>query len=208
MRENVKEGKRQLDNPMHYTRVDKDPTVQIAKSSNQIVQDLHSFNHISDKTRDWALVEPHKVRTQRFYHQPKIHKSLVNPPGRPIVSGIDGPTDTLSKLADSWLQDVVTRLPSYIKDSTHVLHLLEEWNMMPTFSCKNNIPYSQLLRARRLCSKEEDFSQRCNEITVALKRRGYKASTLKEARERESKPPLEQKLFCTSQRRPTQEFPL
>ena len=158
----IQEAMRQLDNPLHYTKVDKDPTVQIARASNDMIQGLHANNHINDTTRDWALTEPHKARTHQFYHLPKVHKSTEHPPGRPIISGCNGPTEKLSKLADSWLQDIVTRLPSYIKDSTHVLRLLEEWNMthgpfgpdtlivtIDVVGLYTNIPHSDMMLALR-----------------------------------------------------------
>ena len=84
--------------------------------------------YIDEKCKDWALTDENNVRTHQFYHIPKIHKSLENPPGRPIVSGIGGPTEKLSRLVDHWLQPVVQRLPSYLKDSTHLLQTIKVWN--------------------------------------------------------------------------------
>ena len=81
-----------------------------------------------ETTAKWGLVEQNHVACHRFYTLPKIHKTLDHPPGRPIVSGINGPTEKVSKLVDFWLQDIVTKLPSHIKDSTHMLHHIEEWN--------------------------------------------------------------------------------
>ena len=62
---------------------------------------LHDSGHITEKTKDWAVLNPNLVRPQQFYHLPKIHKTLVNPPGRPIVSGSGGPTENISKLVTS-----------------------------------------------------------------------------------------------------------
>ena len=124
----VCEAHRQLGNDMHYTILTSDPTVKVAKKSNAIVNKLCESDHISEKTKEWATLNPNLVRPQQFYHLPKIHKTLVNPPGRPIVSGSGGPTEHLSKLVASWLQDIVCKLPSYIKDSTHVLNIIEDWN--------------------------------------------------------------------------------
>ena len=124
----VSEAHRQLNNDMHYKILASDPTVKVAKQSNDIVCKLYESDHISEKTKEWATLSPNLVRPQQFYHLPKIHKTLVNPPGRPIVSGSGGPTEHLSKLVASWLQDIVCRLPSYIKDSTHVLNIIQDWN--------------------------------------------------------------------------------
>ena len=34
----------------------------------------------------------------------------------------------LSKLVDHWLEDIVKALPSHIKDTTHMLKTIEQWN--------------------------------------------------------------------------------
>ena len=53
---------------------------------------------------------------------PKVHKTLQNPPGRPIVSGNSGPTEKLSKLVDHFLNPLVPTIKSYVKDTTHFLY--------------------------------------------------------------------------------------
>ena len=60
---------------------------------------------------------------------PKVHKTLDHPPGRPIVSGINSPTEKLSKLMDHRLKPIVTKLPSYVQDTTHMLQVLQDWNL-------------------------------------------------------------------------------
>ena len=122
----VSEANRQLDNQQHYSILTADPNCK--KKYNSIVNELYESGHITEKTKDWAILKPNLVRPQQFYHLPKIQKTMVNPPGRPIVSGSGGPTENLSKLVASWLQDIVCKLPSYIKDSSHVLNIIEDWN--------------------------------------------------------------------------------
>ena len=121
------EALRQLNNTVHYKRLQEDPTVEIARRSNLLLKKLHEEGTIDEKTYEWGLVNEKTVQTHTFYHVPKIHKNRESPPGRPIVSGIGGPTERLSKLVDHWLQPVVQRLPSYLKDTTHFLQIIEEW---------------------------------------------------------------------------------
>ena len=45
--------------------------------------------------------------------------------------------------------------------------------------CKESLPYSQLLRLRRLCSDQADFLDKAQEMASFFKRRGYTAQTLK-----------------------------
>lgn len=61
-----------------------------------------------------------------FYSLPKIHKNLVNPTGRPIVSGVGGPTERLLQFVDIFLKPYVANLPSYIQDTKHILNLLTD----------------------------------------------------------------------------------
>ena len=96
----ISEAKRQLSNNLHYKKLTTDPTTQIARASNTIVRDLHLNGHIDKTTLNWALTNINKVRRHQFYMLPKVHKTLDHPPGRPIVSGINGPTEKLSKRMD------------------------------------------------------------------------------------------------------------
>ena len=124
----IREADRQLNNPTHYSKLKTDPTVKTAKESNTLIENMHKKGYINETTKKWAIVNPNLVRPQQFYHLPKIHKTTSNPPGRPIVSGSGGPTENISKLIDHWLQNIVTTLPSHIKDSTHMLNIIENWN--------------------------------------------------------------------------------
>ncbi|XP_070208302.1 uncharacterized protein [Littorina saxatilis] len=121
------EALRQLNNPAHYTRLDVDPTPSIAKTSNDFVEQLQARALIDENCYRWALLDPETTRTSVFYHLPKVHKDRQNPPGRPIISGCGGPTEKMSKLVDHWLQPLVRELPSYVKDTTHFLQLVENW---------------------------------------------------------------------------------
>ena len=46
----TEEPKCQLNNTLHYTKVAKDSTVQVAKASNKLVEHLHGDDHIDDTT--------------------------------------------------------------------------------------------------------------------------------------------------------------
>ena len=49
---------------------------------------------------------------------------------------------------------------------------------------KNSIPFSQILRLRRLCSDELDFSNKSEEMLQFFKNRGYPDSVVRTAQER------------------------
>ena len=58
-----------------------------------------------------------------MYFLKKLHK---NPHGiRPIVSGCSVPTERISSFLDHKIKPLVPTIPSYIKDSPHLISLLE-----------------------------------------------------------------------------------
>ena len=52
---------------------------------------------------------------------PKIHKTGV--PGRPIVSGCNSPTESLSQFLDIHLKPITREIDSCIKDTTHFIKI-------------------------------------------------------------------------------------
>nr|XP_054772091.1 uncharacterized protein LOC129280060 [Lytechinus pictus] len=51
-------------------------------------------------------------------------------------------------------------------------------------ACKNSIPFSQLSRIRRICSEEDDYNQRADEMQHFFKQRGYPDEILAKAAKR------------------------
>ena len=89
-------------------------------------------------------------RTQQFYPLPKIHKDPLNPPGRPIASGSGGPTEKISQLVDQFIGPLVPLSQSYIRESTHLINILNEFIVQPGMllctlditSLNTNIPHN------------------------------------------------------------------
>ena len=122
----IAEAQRQLQNPSHYKLLD-EPSLhadhrRIRLTINRLISDQQL------PTSAKLLIPPHP-RQSVFYLLPKIHK--LNNPGRPIVSTCSCPTEFISTYLDSILQPLVQSLPTYVKDSTHTLHLIEEFNSNP-----------------------------------------------------------------------------
>lgn len=67
---------------------------------------------------------------------PKIHKSLVNPKGRPIVASNDSLLEPLSDIVDHFIKPYVCTLPSYMKDSTDFINKISELNNLPMMMWK------------------------------------------------------------------------
>ena len=62
---------------------------------------------------------------------------------RPIVSSCNSITEPISKFVDNWLQPFVKSLPSYLKDSTEFIKLIETTNL-PTKCFLASIDVSSL----------------------------------------------------------------
>lgn len=51
-----------------------------------------------------------------YYHLPKGHRNIENPPGHLVISGTDSLTSNLSEYIDLQLQKYAINLPSYLGD--------------------------------------------------------------------------------------------
>ena len=106
-----------------YTRLPGNPTPSLIESINSLIDSIHELGHIDTYTQAY-LNSPQDTRTQRMYFLKKLHK---NPHGiRPIFSGCSGPTEHISAYIDSIIKPLVPLIPPYIKDSSHVIALLEK----------------------------------------------------------------------------------
>ena len=102
-------------------------------------------------------------RTSIFYLLPKIHKNLLNLPGRPIVSSVDCPTERISMMMDIILQPLLLDTKSYIKDTPDFLRKVEELTILSeenfftldVASLYTNIPLEESLNIM-----EEEFFQK------------------------------------------------
>ena len=82
--------------------MDHDLTTKHADMIKKVVSEMHENDEISDKTLRYLTTNC--TRTAQFYMLPKIHKSLTDPPGRPIISGNDCPTEKISHMIDIILE--------------------------------------------------------------------------------------------------------
>ena len=73
-----------------------------------------------------------------MYLLPKIHKNIIPPPGRPVISSNGSPTERISQFVDFFLQPYVSSSRSYIKDTNDFLLKLQELGKLP----ENSILFS------------------------------------------------------------------
>ena len=100
-------------------------------------------------------LQPILIGHNNFTFLPKIHKDSSNPPGRPIASGSAGPTERVSQLVDHVIGNLVPKSQSYIRDSTHLINILNEISLQPDMllctlditSLYTNIPHNEGIEA-------------------------------------------------------------
>ena len=80
---------------------------------------------------------------------------MNNPLGRPIVSGSGGPTEKISLFVDHFIGPLVPLSRSYIRDSTHMINILLDYEPTPNMllctlditSLYTNIPHYEGVQA-------------------------------------------------------------
>ncbi len=140
----------------YYRRLDSDPTKDYADKVTALVEEMYDDGHLTKNTKKYLT--PENPRTARFYHQPKIHKSTVPVPGRPIVSSCGAPTESISEYVDYHLQPLVAKTPSFLKDTTDFLQKISTTPTLPpgcilvsldVSSLYTNIPHDEGMAACR-----------------------------------------------------------
>ena len=125
----IAEATKQLQDQKYY----KELTVDLTEEHNRIVVDyitkLCEEGEIHGDTLDYLTIS--KPRTAQLYLLPKIHKGTKPPPGRPVVSANECPTERISELVDHFLKPDIRRIRSYIKDTTHFLQQLSRIEGLP-----------------------------------------------------------------------------
>ena len=111
----IKEAKQQLSDQKYYLKLDTDITLKYKSKVNTIVQELFDTKQITEKT--YLYLMEGGTRTSVFYMLPKIHKQRDNPPGRPIISSVDCPTENISQVIDIILRPFTQEGNSLIRDS-------------------------------------------------------------------------------------------
>ena len=119
----IKEGLRQLSDRDFYRLQEGNLTSYHNDIIGKEIERMVNSKEISRKTGDYLIIENSK--TANFYLLPKIHKNVIPPPGRPIVSANSCPSERISQFVDHFIQPLVQELlPSYLRDSSHLINLI------------------------------------------------------------------------------------
>lgn len=99
-----------------------------------------------------------------FYNLPKTYKGLNPLKGRPIILGIGSLNKRLGQWLDKQLQPIVTKLPSYLKDTNQLLNIVGDlpwdsqykWVTCDVASFYSSIPHKLAMNA--LCFYLEHYT--------------------------------------------------
>ena len=119
----IKEAERQLSDKATYLTTDTDLTTKHQDIVNDTLEDMVHNGDITQKMAN--LLKSNVPRTTQIYFLPKIHKDIVPPPGRPIVSANGCPTEKISVFVDHFLNPIVKKMNTYIEDTSDFLRNIE-----------------------------------------------------------------------------------
>ena len=147
----IQEGSRQLSDHNFYEVLEEDPTQNYNNQVYQVLHQASNLNIINDNMKKPLYNKTHRI--PNFYMLPKIHKP--NNPGRPIVNGIGSITEKISAYVDQEIRHLVSTIPSYLKDTSHLIQILIGKTLAPedilvTIDVKSlytNIPHTEGIQA-------------------------------------------------------------
>lgn len=119
----------QLNDDNFYKKLSTDPTSSSALAVNNLIK-RYKQTFLSDDQQKWIQVtEP---RPANFYGLPKIHKNLINPDLRPILSANQCPTERISALVDIWINPIMQQQKSFVRDTSDLIDKLHKWTIPTT----------------------------------------------------------------------------
>lgn len=110
-----------------YVPLAGNPTAKFKKERVSLVEEGYQEKIFSKKEKSFLV--PAAPWVPVIYYLPSVQKDPVHPPGRPIISGINLVTSRVGKYIDHFLQPLVTKTPSFLKNSMQVINSLKmvEW---------------------------------------------------------------------------------
>ena len=157
----LEEGFRQLTDRHFYEELEEDITRSNSRKVTRVVNKLIKDGKLVKEAKNLLITSP---KTSAFYLLPKIHKEGT--PGRPVISNISCPTYNISKFLSAYLRPIVEKLPTYIKDTTNLLRVVEDFDFddagepllftMDVKSLYTNIPFDDGMKALKYFLEHHD----------------------------------------------------
>ncbi|XP_073416057.1 uncharacterized protein [Dendrobates tinctorius] len=137
-----KEVNRQLSDTSTYGIIPRDSVSTITHKIRDLTKTYLDRHMIDQKTASF-LVNPHPI-TPVFYILPKIHKSLENPPGRPIVASTDSVLSPLSIFLEKIFTPLVKQTRSFLLDTGQFLSIIKQVGKKPPGSILTTLDVNSL----------------------------------------------------------------
>ncbi|XP_078527395.1 uncharacterized protein LOC144799740 [Lissotriton helveticus] len=119
----IKKVNDHVSNENIYLPLESDPTDEYQSIFQKIIDHALEMKWINPKTHKFFSMK--FPRRPQLYMLPKMHKDPINPPFRPIVSACGSISEPIGKFVDTFLQPIVQKNKTYIKDTTAFLNLLK-----------------------------------------------------------------------------------
>ena len=158
-----KEAQRQLYDERVYEKVTRDPIPEVNKRIETVLNHMVRSKQIDKRIRNYLQL--HKPQLGTMYLLPKIHKSVKNVKGRPVISNCSTATENISAYLDSHLDPLIKKIPSVLEDSREFLEKLSGLGKLPegailvTFDVVglySNIPHEEGLEALRFYLEQRE----------------------------------------------------
>ncbi|XP_078510994.1 uncharacterized protein LOC144770387 [Lissotriton helveticus] len=115
---------RQLMDGISYQQLRSDPSKAIALEILELTKEGHDQGFLSKNEFDYLNQQHPRLAT--IYTLPKIHKSMEDPPGRPIVSGCGSILEPLGRYIDFFLKPLAEATQTYLRDTLHTINIIEK----------------------------------------------------------------------------------
>lgn len=170
----VSEISRQLSDEAVYEVTPMDPKHRLMRTIQDLVDGSVQSDLIDFDLRNFLLVN--NPITPVLYCLPKIHKSLTQPPGRPIVSGHGSIFNPLAIFLDKLLQNYARMARSYIRDTPDFLRKLSNVStpgncILVSFDVRNlytSINHNRGIECIRYALVNSDLSNECITFLLTL----------------------------------------
>lgn len=114
--------KEQLENPLHYQKLDDDPSVNYVNTITQWSKKWLGKGQINEEFANWVING--NAKPGKAFGTIKTHKQRN--PLRLITSCCGTAIENLSAFTEFYLKPLTQNLPSFVKDTTHFLQRIEE----------------------------------------------------------------------------------
>ncbi|CAJ0962820.1 unnamed protein product [Ranitomeya imitator] len=159
---------RQLGDTTVYRIIPHNPLNQIVNKIAPIVDFHFQAGTIDSKMKDF-LIHRDPI-TPIFYILPKIHKRLVKPPGRPIVSLTDSVLSPLSMVLEKILTPLVKTTRSFLLDTSNFIQIIKSLGPLAPSSLlvtwDVNSLYTSIVHEKGLLATDRILSENRVDIKV------------------------------------------